>query len=65
MDEHKDTIEASIGQAAEVEILSDATMQMNQCSIETDKCVIDCGLGTRLEKLTNSLMILAENRDVR
>ncbi len=65
MEEHQPDLKASIGQAAEVEILADPTMKVNQCSIETDKCVIDCSLETRLNKLTNSLRLLSENREVR
>jgi flagellar assembly protein FliH len=62
---HEDDIRNSVSEQAQVEIVNDASLTLNQCNIETDTCVIDCSLGTRLQTLTNSLTILSENREIR
>ncbi len=42
-----------------VELLEDATLSKNECMIETDNGVFDCGLGTQLEGLNEELRLLS------
>lgn len=42
-----------------VEIIEDITLSKNQCLIETDAGIFDCGLGTQLEELRKMLILLS------
>lgn len=42
-----------------VELVEDMTLSANQCLIETDSGIYDCGLGTQLEELRQKLMLLS------
>lgn len=42
-----------------IELLEDATLNKNECMIETDNGVFDCGLGTQLEALNEELRLLS------
>ena len=42
-----------------IEIIADPVLPLNSCKIETDSCVIDTGLDTRLTTLVNSIRLLA------
>lgn len=44
---------------AAVEIVEDMTLGPNDCIIETDGGVFDCGLGTQLEELSQKLRLLS------
>lgn len=44
---------------ASVEIVEDITLGANDCIIETDGGVFDCGLGTQLEELSQKLRLLS------
>ena len=46
-----------------VEIVEDMTLGKNECMIETDGGVFDCGLGTQLAGLKQKLMLLAWSRE--
>ena len=42
-----------------VEIVEDMTLHKNECMIETDGGIFDCGVGTQLEELTRRLKLLS------
>ena len=42
-----------------VEIVEDMTLHKNECMIETDGGIFDCGVGTQLEELTKRLKLLS------
>ena len=42
-----------------VDVLEDITLGKNECMIETDTGIFDCGLGTQLAELKQKLMLLA------
>lgn len=46
-----------------VEIVEDMTLGKNECLIETDGGIYDCGLGTQLEGLRQKLMLLAWSKE--
>lgn len=52
-----------IGEYSEIEVVSDSTLPLNACKIETDSCIIDTGLDTRLNILINSLKLLAGDKE--
>lgn len=45
-----------------VEIVEDMTLSKNECFIETDGGIFDCGLGTQLSELRQKLMLLSFER---
>ncbi len=49
----------SVSTNASVEIVEDMTLGANDCIIETDGGVFDCGLGTQLEELSQKLRLLS------
>lgn len=57
-----DYIRDIVGDHANVEIIADHVLPLNGCKIETDSCVIDTGLDTRLTTLTNSIRLLAGSK---
>ena len=57
-----DYIRDIVGDHANVEIIADRVLPLNGCKIETDSCVIDTGLDTRLTTLTNSIRLLVGNK---
>ena len=46
-----------------VEIVEDLTLGKNECLIETDSGIFDCGLGTQLAALKQKLMLLAWSKE--
>lgn len=51
-----------VGEHVNIEIVADHVLPLNSCKIETDSCVIDTGLDTRLTTLVNSIRLLAGNK---
>ncbi len=49
--------------AESVDVIEDMTLDKNECMIETENGIFDCGLGTQLEELRRRLMLLAWSRD--
>ena len=47
-----------VGHDIELEIVSDATVEGNDCTIETDSGVFNCSLGTQLENLIKDIRSL-------
>ncbi len=51
--------EEIIGERGIVEVIEDITLHKNECMIETDGGIFDCGVGTQLEELTTKLKLLS------
>ncbi|MCM1089682.1 MAG: FliH/SctL family protein [Butyrivibrio sp.] len=49
---------------ATLELMEDATLSHNQCMIETEAGIFDCGLGTQLAELTQRLKLLSYEKGV-
>lgn len=58
LESHKNEILERVGHDVELEILSDFTMDGNNCTIETDSGVFDCSLGVQLENLIKDIRSL-------
>lgn len=59
----KDRILEGTGTLAErLEIISDMTLSVSECMIETENGIYDCSLGTELEELGRKLKILSYSR---
>lgn len=60
MEEQKPALleKLSSGQIS-IEFIEDATLNANDCMIETSGGIIDCGIGTQLEELTRKLRLLS------
>lgn len=54
-----ETLVSVVSANASVEIVEDMTLGPNDCIIETDGGVFDCGLGTQLEELSQKLRLLS------
>lgn len=54
---------ASVGANVTLEVISDATLSKNDCMIETEGGIFDCGLGTQLQELTKQLKLLSYTED--
>ncbi len=46
-----------------VDVVEDMTLDKNQCMIETENGIYDCGLGTQLAELKRKLMLLAWSKE--
>ncbi len=51
--------EGMISSNASVEVIEDPSLAENECMIETEGGIFDCGLGTQLAELRNRLRLLA------
>ncbi len=58
-----ETLLSSVSANASVELVEDMTLGPNDCIIETDGGIFDCGLGTQLEELTQKLRLLSYRVD--
>ena len=58
LENHKDEILDRVGHDIELEIVSDATVEGNDCTIETDSGVFNCSLGAQLENLIKDIRSL-------
>lgn len=47
------------GSSTQVDVVEDATLDRNQCMIETEGGIFDCSLGTQLEELTDRIRLLS------
>lgn len=52
-------IKEMVGDHINIEILADTLLSVNECKIETDNCVIDASLDTKLSTLVNSIKLLS------
>ena len=58
--QHKEEILNSVSsKQATVELIEDTTLKENECMIETNSGIFDCGIGTQLEELTRKLRLLS------
>ncbi|MCR5755338.1 MAG: hypothetical protein K6G30_11090, partial [Acetatifactor sp.] len=48
-----------------VEVVEDLTMTPNECLIETEGGIFDCGLGTQLTELSQKLRLLSYEKEER
>jgi len=55
----KQILAGAVGGNSNVDVVEDLTLSKNDCMIETDGGIFDCGLGTQLSELKNKLMLLA------
>lgn len=56
---HKEFIQEAIPQNGSLEIVKDATLERNQCLIETDGGIFDCSLDVQLENLIMEVKALS------
>ncbi len=57
--EHKDDILAGLLPGSTLDIVKDATLSKNQCFIETDGGIFDCGLDTQMNNLIANIKALS------
>lgn len=55
----KQILEEAVAANCNVDVVEDLTLSKNECLIETDSGIYDCGLGTQLEALRKKLMLLS------
>lgn len=55
----EELLASAVYSGASVEIVEDITLCSNECMIETDGGIFDCGLGTQLEELSQKLRLLS------
>lgn len=58
IENHKEEIMEHVGKDVSVEIVSDALLDGDDCIIETDTGIFECGLGVQLENLMKDLKAL-------
>ena len=58
----QDVLVPVVSPNASIEVVEDITLGANDCIIETDGGVFDCGLGTQLEDLAQKLKLLSYRR---
>lgn len=57
--EKRQLTEALTSPNATLELVEDITLKHNECMIETEGGIFDCGLGTQLEELTRKIKLLS------
>lgn len=60
----KQILAGAVSANCNVEIVEDMTLAKNECLIETENGIFDCGLGTQLAELKQKLMLLSWSREV-
>ena len=55
----KQMLAGVVSENTSVDVVEDLTMGKNECMIETENGIFDCGLGTQLSELKKRLMLLA------
>ncbi|MBE5949099.1 MAG: flagellar biosynthesis/type III secretory pathway protein [Lachnospiraceae bacterium] len=56
---HKEFLQEAVPQNGSLEIVKDATLERNQCLIETDGGIFDCSLDVQLENLIMDVKALS------
>lgn len=59
----KEILAGAVAANCNVEVVEDLSLAKNQCLIETDSGIYDCGLETQLDELKRKLMLLAWQRE--
>ncbi len=54
---------SQLGANCNVDVVEDMTLDKNQCMIETENGIYDCGLGTQMAELKRKLMLLAWSKE--
>jgi len=57
--EHKEILRNAVSQSGSLEVIKDATLEKNQCLIETDGGIFDCSLDVQLENLIMDIKALS------
>lgn len=55
----KQLLAAAGASGVTIDVISDATLTRNECMIETEGGIFDCGIGTQLEELSRQIKLLA------
>ena len=58
-DHREELFSDAIREGTMVDVIEDATLRENECTIETDNGIFDCGLGTQMEGLRKRLILLS------
>lgn len=59
----KQIIASAVAGSSTVEILEDITLSKNDCMIETENGIFDCGLGTQMAELKRRLQLLSWTKE--
>lgn len=59
----EELLAAAVSANSSIELVEDITLGPNDCIIETDGGIFDCGLGTQLEELSQKLRLLSYRVD--
>lgn len=59
----KQLLAGAVAGSSTVDVVEDLTLAKNECIIETDSGIFDCGLGTQLSELKQKLMLLAWSKE--
>ena len=59
----KQMLTGAVSESVSVDVVEDATVGRNECMIETENGIFDCGLGTQLSELKMRLRLLAWSRE--
>ena len=52
----------TVAPGSTIDIVEDNTLSQNECLIETENGIFDCGLGTQLSELKQQLVLLSYER---
>ena len=55
----KQMLAGVVSENTSVDVVEDLTLSKNDCMIETENGIFDCGLGTQLSELKKRLMLLS------
>ena len=58
-DHREELFSDAIREGTTVDVIEDSTLRENECTIETDNGIFDCGLGTQMEGLRKRLILLS------
>lgn len=59
----KQMLAGAVSESSTVDVVEDAAVSKNECMIETESGIFDCGLGTQLSELKKKLTLLAWERE--
>ena len=59
----KQLLAGAVSENTVVDVVEDLTLGKNDCMIETENGIFDCGLGTQLSELRRQLMLLAWTKE--
>ena len=61
----KQLLAGAVAESADVDVVEDMSLRKNECMIETENGIFDCGLGTQLEELRRRLQLLSRSKEER